>query len=87
METNNSHLGEQRNKAGVLGEKIKKEVYISDGGCSKLPETSPSPSYRVYFNDCLFSFTYQIALILHFWYKIGGKIFICVGHLMNSDLK
>ena len=43
--------------------------------------------YRVFFNDCLFSFTYQIALILHFWYKIGGKIFICVVHLMNSDLK
>ena len=44
-------------------------------------------SYRVYFNDCLFSFTYQIVIILHFWYKIGGKIFICVGDLMNSDLK
>ena len=39
------------------------------------------------FNDCLFSFINQKAVILHIWYKIGGKIFICVGHLMNSDLK
>ena len=39
------------------------------------------------YTGCLFSFTYQKAVILHFWYKIGGKIIICVGHLMNSDLK
>ena len=44
-------------------------------------------TYRVIFNDCIFSFSYQIALILYFWYKIGGKMFICVLHLMNSDLK
>ena len=43
--------------------------------------------YRVIFNDCLFSFSYQIALILYFWYKIGGKMFVCVLHLMNNDLK
>ena len=29
----------------------------------------------------------KLLLFVNFWYKIGGNIFICVGHLMNSDLK
>ena len=34
--------------------------------------------YRVLFNDCIFSFSYQIALISYFCYKICGKKFISV---------
>ena len=62
-------------------------VYLVNKERTWLQKKAVDPTYRVSFNDCLFSFTYQIAIIIHFWYKICGKIFICVGHLMNSDLK
>ena len=49
-------------------------------GSSYKPRFFALSRYRVLFNDCLFSFSYQIALILYLWYKIGGRMSICVWH-------
>ena len=46
-----------------------------------------SGTYRVLFSDCLFSFFYQIVLISYFCYKMCGKKFTYVLHLMKCDLK
>jgi hypothetical protein len=42
-------------------------------------------SYRVFFNDCLFSFLYFSGLNELLGWLIGGKISVCMGHLMDED--
>ena len=42
-------------------------------------------SYRVFFLNCLFSFLYFAGLNELLWWLIGGKISVCVGHLMDED--